>query len=113
MLCIPPQPEDADIREEPDASGADDSAPSVGASVLTGATGDDESMGVELPRTGDSEELSPFRVKRSRPSGAEDLDATSGVVPLSAPSTEPSPPVVVCKRPRFGRLLRTRYARGG
>ena len=113
MLCNPPQPEDADFRDEPDASAADDVAPSAGASVLAGATGADESTGVELPRTGDSEELSPFRVKRSRPSGAEDLDATSGVVPLSVPSAELSPSVAECKRPRFGRLLRARSACGG
>ena len=75
MLCNPPQPEDADIQEELDAFAAVDAAPSVDASVLAGATGADESAGAELPETGDSEESAPFRVKRSRPLGAEDLDA--------------------------------------
>lgn len=113
MLCNPPQPKDADIREEPDASAADDAAPSVDASVLLGATGADVSMGAELPEIGDSEDSDPFLVKRARPSGAEDLDAASGAVPPSAPSAEPSSPVAACKRPRLGRLVRTRYARGG
>ena len=51
MLCNPPQPEDADICDEPDASGA---------GVFAGATGADESTGVGLPGTGDSEESVPF-----------------------------------------------------
>ena len=113
MLCNPPQPEDADIHEEPDASAADDDAPSVDTSVLAGAAGADESAGVELPGTGDSEESWPLRVKRSRPSGAENIDATNGVVPISVPSAEPSPSAAEFKRPRFGRLLRVGSMRGG
>src|ERR1041384_7204135 len=84
VMNNPPQPEDADIHEDPDASTADDAAPSVDANVLAGATGANESMGAELPETGDSEDSNPLRVKRSRPSGAEDLDVTSDVVPPSA-----------------------------
>ena len=113
MLCNPPQPEDADICEEPDASAADDAAPSAGVSVLVGATGADESTGVELPGTGDSEESAPFRVKRSRPSGAEGLDTTNGAILMSVPSAEPSPSAAEFKRPRFGRLLRVGSVRGG
>src|SRR3954467_9893788 len=67
MMNNPPQPEDANIREEPDASAAEDAAPSVDANALAGATGADESMGAALPGTGDSEDSNPFRVKRSRP----------------------------------------------
>src|SRR3954469_9211274 len=109
----PPQPKDADIYEEPDASTADGAAPSVDASVLTSAIGDDESVGTELPETGDSEDSRPFRVKRSRPSGAEDLDASSDAVPQAAPSTEPSPPAPAPKKSMLGRLVRARTARGG
>ena len=113
VMNNPPQPEDADIREEPDASAADDAAPSVDANVLADATGADDSMGAELPETGDSEDSNPFRVKRSRSSCAEDLDMTSDAVPPSAPSTEPSPPVASPKRSRLGRLVRVRTKRGG
>src|SRR4051812_23153161 len=113
VMNNPPRPKDADIHEEPDASAADDDALSVDANMLAGATGGDESMGAELPETGDSEESNPFRVKRLRPSGAEDLDASSDVVLPSAPSTEPSPPVAAHKRSKLGRFMRTRYARGG
>jgi len=109
----PPQPEDADICEEPDASAAEAFAPRVGASMLAGATGADESMGADLPETGDSEDSNPFRVKRSRPSGAEDLDASSDAVPPAAPSTEPSPSAAAPKRTRLGRLVRVRTKRGG
>ena len=57
MLCNPPQPEDADIHKEPDASAADDVAPSVDDSVLAGATGADES---ELPEMGIVRTRTPF-----------------------------------------------------
>ena len=113
MMNNPPQPEDADICVEPVASAVEDAALRVDASVLAGATGADESTGAGLPKTGDSEDSDPFRVKRSRSSGVEDLDTTSGAVPPSAPSPEPSPPVAAHKRSRLGRLVRTRYARGG
>ena len=65
MLYNPTQPEDADIRDEPDASAVDDVALSVDVSVPAGATGADESAGVELPGTGDSEDSDPLRIKRS------------------------------------------------
>ena len=91
----PPQPEDADILEELGASAADDAALSVDA-------------GARLPETGDSEDSNPFRVKRSRPLGAEDLDASSDAVPPAAPSTEPSPPAAAPKRSRLGRMTRRR-----
>ena len=52
VLNNPPQPEDADILKEPGASAADDAAPIVDA-------------GAELPKTGDSEDSNPFRMKRS------------------------------------------------
>ena len=112
MMNNPPQSEDADICEEPDASAAEDAAPRIGASVLVGATGADESMGADLPETGDSEDSNPFRVKRSRPPSAEDLDASSDVVPPAVPSTESSLPAAASKRSRLGRLVRPRTARG-
>ena len=95
VLNNPPQPEDADILEEPGASAADDAAPIVDA-------------GAELYETGDSEDSNPFRVKRSRPLGAEDLDASSDVVPPAASSNESSPPAAAPKRSRLGRLMRRR-----
>ena len=104
MPCNPPQPEDADILEEPGASAADDSAPTVDAEVV-------------LVETGDSEDSSPFRMKRSRPLHAEDHDALSDVVPPDAPFAGPSPsaaaPAAAPKRVRLGRLERPRAARVG
>ena len=95
-----PQLEDADILEEPSASAADDAAPIV-------------DVGAELPETRDSEDSNPFRVKRSRPLGAEDIDVSSYVVPLAAPSAEPSPSSATPKRTRLGRLMRPRAVRDG
>src|ERR1044071_6447308 len=100
----PPEPEDADIREEPDASAADNAAPATNAEIV-------------LVETGDSEDSSPFRVKRSRPLDAEDHAALGYVVPSAAPSAGPSPSAVAPapppKRARLGRLGRPRGARVG
>src|ERR1041385_8054627 len=102
--CNPPQPEDANILEEPGASAADDAAPTVDAEIV-------------LVETRDSEDSSPFRVKRSRPLNAEDHDALGDAVPPAAPFTEPSPsaatPAAAPKRVRLGRLRRPRAARVG
>ena len=100
MLCNPPQPEDADILEEPGASVADDAARTVGA-------------GAVLVESGDSEDSSPFRVKRARPLSAEDHDALGDAAPPAAPSTEPSPSSAAPKRVRLGRLWRSRAAWSG
>ena len=104
MPCNPPQPEDADILDEPGASAADDAAPTVDVEVV-------------LLETGDSEDLSTFRIKRSHPLSAEDLDALSDAVPPAAPFAEPSPsaaaPAAILKRVRLGRLGRPRAARSG
>ena len=100
VLNNPPQPEDADILEEPGASGADDVAPTV-------------DVGAVLLETRDSEDSSPFRVKRPRPLGAEDLDASSDAVLPAAPSAKPSPSVAAPKRVRLGRLGCPRAADGG
>ena len=113
LLYNPPQPEDAVIHDEPDASAADDVTPIGDVSVPVGATGADESAGVELPGTGDSEDSDPLRIKRSQSSGVDDRDATSGAVPPDVPSAEPSPPVVARKKPRLGRMVRTHYERTG
>ena len=99
-LCNPPHPEDADILEEPGASAADDAVPTVDAEAV-------------LLETGDSEESSPFRMKRSRPLGAEDLDGLSDAVLPAGPFAEPSPSAAAPKRVRLGRLGRPRAARGG
>ena len=113
VLNNPPQLEDAYILEEPSASADDDAAPRVDASVLMSDIGANESMGAHLPETGDSEDSNPFRVKRSRPLGAEDLDVSSYVVPPAAPSTKSSPSAAAPKRTRLGRLMRPRAVRGG
>src|ERR1041385_4364608 len=102
--CNPPQPEDADILEEPGASAADDAAPAVDAEIV-------------LVETGDSEDSSPFRVKRSRPLSAEDHAALDDDVLPAAPFAGPSPsaatPAAPPKRVRLGRLVRPRAARVG
>src|ERR1041385_3671885 len=67
MPCNPPQPEDADSREEPNASAADNAASAVNAEIV-------------LVETGDSEDSSPFCVKRSRPLDAEDHAVLGDVV---------------------------------
>ena len=87
MLRNPPQPEDTDILEEPDASIADDAARAAGA-------------GAVLVESGDSEDSGPFRVKRSLPGSVEDHD----VVAATAPSAEPSPSSAAPKRNRLGKL---------
>src|SRR4051812_17395424 len=102
--CNPPQPEDADIREEPDASAAGNAVPAVNAEIV-------------LVETGDSEDSSPFRVKRSRPLDAEDHATLGDVVPSAAPFAGPSPsavaPALPPKRARLGGLGRPRGARVG
>ena len=113
MLNNPPQPEDGDICEEPNASVAKDAAPRVDDSMLMSAIGADESMGADLPETGDSEDSNPFRVKRSRPSEVDDLDALSDAASPAALSTEPSLPAAAPKRSRLGRLMRPRAVCGG
>ena len=100
VLNNPPPPEDDDILEEPSASAADDAAPIVDA-------------GAELTETRDSEDSNPFRMKRSRPLGAKDLDVSSYAVPPAVPSTEPSPSIAAPKRSRLGRLMRPRAVRDG
>ena len=104
MPCNPPQPEDADILEEPGASAADGAAPAVDAKIV-------------LVETGDSEDSSPFRVKRSRPLSTEDHAALDDDVPPAAPFAGPSPlavaPAAPPKRVRLGRLGRPRAARVG
>ena len=52
-------------------------------------------------------------MKRSRPLGAEDLDALSDAVLPAAPFAESSPSAVALKRVRLGRLGRPRATRGG
>ena len=93
MLRNPPQPEDADFLEEPDASIAGDAARVAGA-------------GTVHVESGDSEDSGPFRVKRSCPGSVEDHDA----VAPAAPCTEPSPSSAAPKR---NRLWRARPAQSG
>ena len=94
VLRNPPQPEDADILEEPGASVADDDARTVGA-------------GAVHVESGDSEDSSPFRVKRSRPDAVAPMTASAG--PSSAPAEPSSAPVA----PRRNRLWHLRGARSG
>ena len=92
----PPQPEDADILEEPGASIADDPARAAGG-------------GTVLVESGDSEDSGPFRMKRSRPVSVEDRDAVAPAVP----SAEPSPSSAAPKKNRLGKLWRVRLAQSG
>src|SRR3954466_15274022 len=88
VLNNPPQPEDVDILDESGASAADD----VALTVVSGAA---------VPETGDNKDLNPFHVKRSRPLSTATVDSSSYVVPLAAPSAEPSPAAVAPKRARL------------
>ena len=101
MLSNPPQPEDADIHDEPDAVVLGDGA----SSAYVG-----ESAGVELPTAEDSGESDPLQIKRARPSGANEPDAASGVGDLPPPA----PPTVAHssarKRRNFGKLIQTHAA---
>ena len=83
------------MREEPKVSGADGAAPGV-------------VVGVELPETGDSEDSSPFRVKRSCPVNTESPDVLDDAAPPAGPSSEPTPSAAAPKKPRLGRLSRHR-----
>ena len=98
MLSNPPQPEDADIRDEPDA-----------AVVGDGASGADagESMGFELPTAEDSGESDPLRIKRTRPSGANEPNAASGVGDLPPPAPSAVPRSSAPKWRKFGKLVQT------
>src|SRR4051812_4433170 len=89
LLSNPPQPEDAEIHDEPDATAVDRGAP-----------------GAELPTAGDSEDSNPLRIKRTRSSGADGHDAASGSgdLPPAAPSAMLHPSTTAPKRRRFGKL---------
>src|SRR4051794_20869024 len=82
LLINPPQPEDDEIHDEPDAAAVDGGTP--GADV-------GESVGAELPTAGDSEESNPLRIKRTQYSGADGRDAASGSGDLP-PATPPAVP---------------------
>ena len=103
MLSNSPQPEDAEICDEPNAAAADG-----------GASGADagESAGVELPTVGDSEDSNPLRIKRNRSSSANEHDAAGGGgdFPSPVPSVVSCPSATAPKRRKFGKLLRTRAA---
>ena len=105
MLRNPPQPEDADILDEPGASAASDAARATGASDAAQAAG----ASAVFVESGDSEDSSPFRVKRSRPASFEDHD----VVAPAVPSADPSPSSIAPKRNRLGKLWRVRPAQSG
>ena len=98
LLSNPPQPEDAEILDEPDVAVFDG-----------GASGADvgESAGGKLPAAGDSEDSSPLRIKRNRSSSTNEHDAAGGGddFPPAAPSFVPCPPVAFPKRRKFGVLL--------
>ena len=84
------------MREEPEVSGADGAAPDV-------------VVGVEVPETGDSEDSSPFRVKRSRPVNTESPDVLDDAAPPAGPTSEPPPSTAAPKKPKLGRLSRRRF----
>lgn len=93
MLRNPPQPEDADILEEPNASAAEGVARSAG-------------MGPMIVESGDSEDSGPFRVKRSCPGSFGDRDTAAPVAPAA---DLPSAPAA----PKRNRLWRARPAQSG
>ena len=109
LLNNPPQPEDADIRDETGTVTADEDAPSADAGKPAGAPGVGESAGAELPGAGDSEDSNTLRIQRSRSSGADGRYAASGsgTVPPTVPPAEPSPSAAAPKKCRLGRLMRT------
>ena len=72
-----------------------------------GSTGVSECTGAELPGTGDSEDSDPLRIKRSRSSGFDGRDATSGTVLPAVPPAEPFPSAAAPKRRILGRLVCT------
>ena len=84
------------MREEPKVSGADGAA--------TGVV-----VGAKLLETGDSEDSSPFRVKRLRPVNTENLDVLDDAAPPAGPSSEPTPSAAAPKKPKLGRLLCRRF----
>ena len=96
MLRNPPQPEDAEILDEPGTAVAYGAARPAGAEAV-------------LVESRDSEDSGPFRVKRSRPGSVEDHDA----IAPAAPSGEPSPSSAAPKRNRLARLWRVRPAQSG
>ena len=96
MLHNPPQLEDADILEEPNASAADDAVRAAGA-------------GTVLVESGDSEDSGPFRMKRSHPESVEDHDAIAAM----APPADPSPSSAAPKRNQLARLWRVLPAQSG
>ena len=102
----PPQPKDAEIRDEPNAGTVDGGASGADA---------DESAGVELPTAGDSEDSNPLQNKRNRSSSANEHDAASrgGDLPPPAPSSMPCPSAAAPKRRRFGKLLCAHAAPAG
>ena len=107
LLNNPPQPKDADICDELGTVAANEGAPSADVGEPAGAPGVGESAGAKLLGTGDSKDSDPLRIKRSRSSGVDGRDATSGTVPPTVPSAEPSPSAAAPKKRRLGRLLRT------
>src|SRR4051812_29147938 len=104
LLSNPPQPEDVDIHDEPNATAVDGGAPGADAG---------ESAGAELPTVGDSEDSNPLQIKRTRSSGADGHYAAngSGDLPSAAPSAVPHPSAAAPKRRKFGKLLHAHLAR--
>ena len=101
MLSNPPQPEDADIHDEPDAVVLGD-----------GASGADAggSTGVELPTAEDRGESDPLRIKRTRPSGANYPDTASGVGDLPPPAPSAMTRSSAPQRRKFGKLIQAHAA---
>ena len=106
MLSNPPQPEDAEIHDEPDAAAVDGGASGADAGEATGG---------KLPTAGDSEDSSPLRIKRNRSSSANDRDAAGGGdgLPPVVPSVVSCPPSAAPKKRKYGMLLRPGAAPAG
>ena len=112
MLNNPPQPEDDEILDEPDAADVGPTSASDRGALVADAG---ESAGGKPSAADDGEDSSPLRIKRNRSSSANERDAAGGGddLPPVAPSVVPCPPVAAPKRRKFGVLLRPRAASAG
>ena len=109
----PPQPEDADILDEPSEVDADPlPASDGGASGASGAVVV-ESIGVPPPGADDSEDSSPLRVKHTRPASGRDAVGDGDELPAVVRPAVPCPPPDASKKCRFRMLLHPGAAPAG
>ena len=113
MLNNPPQPEDADILDEPGEVDANPvPASDGGASGASGAVAV-ESTGVPPPVADDSGDSSPLRVKRTRPASGRDAAGDGKDLPAVVQPVVTCPPPPASKKRGFRILLRPGAAPAG